>query len=84
MHLFGWGKSKDPGKEGLIEPISDRPTKRISRKDIESFFESHLLEKPLTDSAEWSKPKIPFLKMVDAYETVVRISFGIDFLAEAT
>ncbi|MCS4537579.1 MAG: hypothetical protein HYY67_01795 [Thaumarchaeota archaeon] len=85
MRLFPWSKSgsKEGNQRGMIYPIREQASRKISKTDFDLFFEAHLLEKPLTDSAQWSSPKIPLSKMVEAYETVVSISFGIDFLTEA-
>lgn len=79
--LLGFRRAKS--ESGLIHRLEAQPPRGITIKDYHSFFESHSLEKPLTDSAEWSSPKIPFAKMVETYETVVSVSFGIDFLTEA-
>jgi hypothetical protein len=70
-------------ESNLIQPLDTRPPEGISMKDYKSFFEVHTVERPISDLASWSQPKVPFSRLVEIYETVVDICFGIDFLTEA-
>ncbi len=62
----------------IMEPVRRiPPSTSISMKDYNSFFEVHQVERPLTDLATYSQPKTSFSKLVEIYETVVDVSFGI-------
>jgi hypothetical protein len=68
----------------IIQPVRNvSPNNSISMTDYNSFFEVHNVERPLTDLSTYSQPKTSFSKLVEIYETVVDVSFGIDFLTEA-